>query len=92
MKSDTTAKNNTPPESDPVLVALVLLAIALEALLAALRPLLAHALALVLTVAGYRPTQKEAAAPTTQPIKANPAPAPAPQRPRRTRRHAPVAA
>lgn len=90
MKSDTTVENTTPLQSDPVITALVLLAIALEALLVALRPLLAHALALVLTVAGHRPTQKEAAKPTPQPIKANPAPAP--QRPRRTRRHAPVAA
>lgn len=93
MKSDTTAKNTTPLESDPVLVALVLLAIALEALLLALRPLLTHAIALVLTTAGWRPIrppQKESAKPAPQRIKTNPAPAP--KRPRRTRHHAPVAA
>lgn len=90
MRSDTTSKNTTPLKHDPALVALVLLAIALQALLLALRPLLAHALALVLTVAGYRPTQKESAAPKPQPIKTTTTRTP--QRQRRTRRHAPVAA
>lgn len=88
MKSDTTTKNTTPLESDPVIVALVLLAIALEALWLALRPLVAHGSALVLTVARWRPApvaQDEAPKPNPQPIKTT-------SRPRRTRRAVPAAA
>lgn len=90
MKSDTTSKNTTPPESDPVIVALVLLAIALEALWLALRPLLAHGSALVLTAARWRPApapaaQDEAPKPNPQPIKTT-------SRQRRTRRSVPAAA
>jgi hypothetical protein len=88
MTSDTTVKNNTPPEHDLAITALVLLALALEALVIALRPLLAHALALVLTVARWRPAktaQGQAPKPSAQPIKAT-------QRTRRKRRPAPIAA
>jgi hypothetical protein len=88
MKSDTTTKNTTPLESDPVIVALVLLAIALEALWLALRPLLAHGSALVLTAARWRPApaaQDEAPKPNPQPIKTT-------SRQRRTRRSVPAAA
>ena len=64
---------------DPALAALVLLAIALEAFAVALRPLLAHALALLLTAAGWRPAQKEGAElktskPPIAPTKEPPAP------------------
>jgi len=91
MKSDTTTKNTTPLESDPVIVALVLLAIALEALWLALRPLLAHGSALVLTAARWRPP---AAAPASQDEgpKPNPQPIKATSRTRRTRRTATDAA
>lgn len=88
MKSDTTTKNTTPLESDPVIVALVLLAIALEALWLALRPLLAHGSALVLTAARWRPApaaQDKAPRPSPQPIKTT-------SRQRRTRRPVPAAA
>lgn len=56
---------------DPAEAALVLLALAIEALALALRPLLAHGLALALTLAGWRPT-----APAPAPIKAQPIAAP----------------
>lgn len=88
MRSDTTTKNTTPLESDPLLVALVLLAIALEALWLALRPLLAHGSALVLTAARWRPApaaQDEGPKPNPQPIKTT-------SRPRRTRRPVTAAA
>ena len=62
----------------PDAAALLLVALALEALGAALRPLLAHGLALLLTLAGWRPA---AAAPAPlekrpEPIKAQPIAAP----------------
>lgn len=64
---------------DPALAALTLLAMALEAFAVALRPLLAHALALLLTAAGWRPAQKEgaelkASQPPITPTKEPPAP------------------
>jgi len=88
MRSDTTTKNTTPLECDPVIVAMVLLAIALEALWLALRPLLAHGSALALTTAGWRPApaaQDEGPKPNPQPIKTT-------SRQRRTRRSVPAAA
>lgn len=87
MTGDTTVKNTTPLESDPVIVALVLLAIALEALWLALRPLLAHGIALVLAAARWRPApaaQDEAPKPNPQPLDTTP-------RARRTRRPVPAA-
>lgn len=67
-------KNTTPPQTtDPALVALVLLALAVEALALALRPLLAHALALALTAAGWRPRRRPALA--LLPARVQPAPA-----------------
>lgn len=88
MKSDTTTKNTTPPERDLAITALVLLAIALEALWLALRPLLAHGIALVLAGARWRPApaaQDEAPKPNPQPLNTKP-------RARRTRRPVPAAA
>ena len=67
-----------PQRTDPAEAALVLLALAIEALALALRPLLAHGLALVLTLAGWRPTPA-APAPLEkrpEPIKAQPIAAP----------------
>lgn len=63
-----------PQHTDPAEAALVLLALAIEAL----RPLLAHGLALALTLAGWRPTPA-APAPLEkrpEPIKAQPIAAP----------------
>ena len=63
-----------PQRTDPAEAALVLLALAIEAL----RPLLAHGLALALTLAGWRPTPA-APAPLEkrpEPIKAQPIAAP----------------
>lgn len=88
MKSDTTTKNTTPLEPDLAITALVLLALALEALWLALRPLLAHGIALVLTATRWRPApaaQNEGPKPNPQPIKTTP-------RARRTRRPVPAAA
>jgi hypothetical protein len=73
-------KSTTPPQNnDPALAALVLLALALEALARALRPLLAHGIALVLTAAGWRPRRRAASVPVValpparvQPAAANP--------------------
>jgi hypothetical protein len=62
----------------PDTAALLLAALALEALGAALRPLLAHGLALLLTLAGWRPA---AAAPAAPPA---PVKRPEPTRPRPT--------
>lgn len=57
-------KTTTPPQNtDPALAALVLLGLALEALARALQPLLAHALALVLTAAGWCPRRRTASVP-----------------------------
>jgi hypothetical protein len=76
MKSDTTTKSTTPPEHDLVITALALLALAASALWLALRPLLAHGAALVLTAARWRPpspvpaVQDEGPKPNPQPIKA----------------------
>lgn len=67
-----------PQRTDPAEAALVLLALAIEALALALRPLLAHGLALLLTLAGWRPAAAAPAAPAA-PVKR-----PEPTRPRPT--------
>jgi hypothetical protein len=74
--------------NDPALAALALLGLALELVAVALRPLLAHALALLLTAAGWRPTtQKEAAAANPAPLPTKPTKnPPAPVRAGRTRK------
>ena len=75
-----------PQRTDPAEAALVLLTLAIEALGLALRPLLAHGLALVLTLAGWRPTPA-APAPLEkrpEPIKAQPIAAPRRKRAART--------
>jgi hypothetical protein len=74
--------------NDPALAALVLLGLALELLAVALRPLLVHALALVLTAAGYRPASRmELAAANTAPLPMKPTKnPPAPVRAGRTRK------
>ena len=82
-------KNTTPTESDPVLSALVWAGLALEALALLLRPVLAHAIAAALLLAGWRPTPsprpKAPTTPTTTPT-------PKAAATRRTRRPVPVAA
>jgi hypothetical protein len=72
----------------PALAALVLLGLALELAAVALRPLLAHALALLLTAAGWRPTaamETAAANPLPLPNKPTKQP-PAPVRTARARK------
>ena len=61
-----------PTPSDPVLLLLVAAAAVLEALALLLRPLLAHAIALALTTAGWQPARpwapkRESAAPRAKP-------------------------
>lgn len=80
-------KNTTPAECDLLLSALVWTGLALEALALLLRPLVAHAIAAALLMAGWRPTPAPMATP----------PAPTATTPkaaakRRTRRPVPVAA
>jgi len=70
---------------DPALAALVLLAIAAQALAVALRPLLAHALALLFTVCGWRPAAATTPPPIT-PTKEPPAPVRSKAPRRRTRK------
>lgn len=91
MKSDTTSKNTTPLEHDLAITALVLLALAASALWLALRPLLAHGVALVLTAARWRPSAPVPAAQDEGP-KPNPQPIKTTSRTRRTRRPVPAAA
>lgn len=79
----------------PDVAALLLVALALEALGVALRPLLAHGLALLLTLAGWRPAAAAPAAPAApikRPEPARPRPTNAPTRKRTTRTLAAVAA
>lgn len=74
--------------NDPALAALALMGLALELVAVALRPLLAHALALLLTAANYRPAtqiQEAAANPAPPPTKPTKEP-PAPVRSRRARK------
>lgn len=88
-------KNTTPTESDPLLCALVLAGLALEALALLLRPVLAHVIAAALLLAGWRPTPAplhlKPAAPIATP-KAAAATTPKAAAKRRTRRSVPVAA
>jgi len=49
-----------PTPSDPVLLLLVAAAVVLEALALLLRPLLAHAIAVALTTAGWQPARPRA--------------------------------
>jgi len=63
-------KNTTPPESSAAVAALALAGATVEVIALALRPLLAHAVALALTIAGYKPRQdasKQQQAPSTTP-------------------------
>ena len=75
-------QRTTQPQSiSPDTAALLLVALALEALGVALRPLLAHGLALLLTLAGWRPTAAAPAAPAApvkrpEPIKPRPTASP----------------
>lgn len=71
-------KTRTPLKTtDPALIALALLGLAVEALALALRPLLAHGIALALTAAGWRPQRRPAPAPrlALPPARVQPAPA-----------------
>lgn len=79
----------------PDTAALLLVALALEALGAALRPLLAHGLALLLTLAGWRPAAAAPAAPAApvkRPEPTRPRPTNAPTRKRAARTLVAVAA
>lgn len=79
----------------PDVAALLLVALGVEALGVALRPLLAHGLALLLTLAGWRPAAAAPAAPAApikRPEPARPRPTNAPTRKRTARTLAAVAA
>lgn len=80
-------KNTTPAECDLLLSTLVWAGLALEALALLLRPVLAHAIATALLLAGWRPTPTPMATPPA-PITTTPKAAAK----RRTRRPVPVAA
>lgn len=88
-------KNTTPAECDLLLSALVWAGLALEALALLLRPVLAHAIAAALLLAGWRPTPAplplKPAAPIATP-KATPTATSKAAAKRRARRPVPVAA
>lgn len=65
-------KNTTPAERDPLLSALVLAGLALEALALLLRPVLAHAIAAALLLAGWRPSPRPTTPPATKSEPAKP--------------------
>ena len=81
MTTHTTAgAPGRPAQPDLALSLLIAAAAVLEALALLLRPLLAHAIALMLTIAGWRPARSAAPAqkPAVERTKARPASAPAP--------------
>jgi hypothetical protein len=84
-------KNTTPAECDLLLSALVWAGLALEALALLLRPVLAHAIATALLLAGWRPTPQPHKEPA-KPKQPTPAAKPKAAAKRRTRRPVPVAA
>lgn len=74
------------PPPHPTLVVLVLLLVAVELLWRLLRPVLAHGIALALTLAQWRPKVQQAQPIEALAIDATPAPRPTPKpRRRRTR-------
>ena len=81
MTTHTTAgAPGRPAQPDLALSLLIAAAAVLEALALLLRPLLAHAIALMLTIAGWRPARSAAPAqkPAAERANARPASAPAP--------------
>ena len=69
---------NTNDTDRAVLLALVAAAATVEALALLLRPLVAHSVALLLTLAGWRPTSSRSSRPAPAPLQLAPAPPAAP--------------
>jgi hypothetical protein len=70
--------DNTDTTDRALLLALVAAAVIIAALALLLRPLVAHSVALLLTLAGWRPTSSRSSRPAPAPLQLAPAPPAAP--------------